>query len=230
MRKIAISDIHGCARSLEKLLRQVAPAPDDELYFLGDFIDRGPDSKGVIDQVLALRSEVASVRCLLGNHEDGLRQSIKDPYMRQHWIGQWGGQQTLRSFSVQHPKDIPEPYLRFFLSLEWVIETRPFILVHAGLNFLNDDPLAVGEDMIYIRNWYPMTDHDWLGERYIVHGHTPVSSLFIEENLEQLDTHRCLNIDAGCYAVQFPGMGNLCAFDMSGRHLYFQENIDRMDG
>ena len=75
MRKSAFSDIHGCNRTFSALLDQVAPDTGDELYFLGDYIDRGPDTKGVIDRIWGLEQEGLTVHCLLGNHEQMLMNS-----------------------------------------------------------------------------------------------------------------------------------------------------------
>ena len=69
MRRFAISDIHGCARTFEALLDRIAFTSQDELYLLGDYIDRGGDSKGVLDLIFRFQKEGYAVQCLLGNHE-----------------------------------------------------------------------------------------------------------------------------------------------------------------
>jgi len=69
MRQIAISDIHGCARTFQALLDKIQLSTNDQLYLLGDYIDRGPDSKGVIDTILGLINAGYRVQTLMGNHE-----------------------------------------------------------------------------------------------------------------------------------------------------------------
>ena len=101
MRKIAVSDIHGCLKTFKALVEeQVVLNPQDELYLLGDFIDRGPDSKGVLDYVMQLDEAGYQVHCLRGNHEDMMLQAVRD----REDIGMWlfnGGQQALDSFRTE---------------------------------------------------------------------------------------------------------------------------------
>ena len=75
MNKFAISDIHGCAKNFKALLDRISLSLGDELYLLGDYIDRGPDSKGVIDHVWQLQKTGHTVHCLCGNHEQRLRRN-----------------------------------------------------------------------------------------------------------------------------------------------------------
>ena len=69
MHRFAISDIHGCAKTFEALLDRIALSTQGELYLLGDYLDRGPDSKGVLDLIFRLQREGYAVHCLRGNHE-----------------------------------------------------------------------------------------------------------------------------------------------------------------
>ena len=226
MRKIAISDIHGCFLSFEALLDQLAFTTADELYLLGDYIDRGPDSKAVLDQIFSLQSQGYEIRCLKGNHEDAFQNAGKNPDLFFSWYENWGGKQTLESFDVRLPGAVPLKYLRFFKKLSYFFEVDEYILVHAGLDFRYPDPLTPSEDMLYMRDWYDSIDYDWLGDRIIVHGHTPVSKVTIENLLKKLGNYRVLDIDGGCFAKHLPGKGYLCAFDMTNRKLFFQKNLD----
>ncbi len=94
---IAIGDIHGCVDTLDALLSRLAPAEDDHLIFIGDYIDRGPDSKGVIDRLLTLRQ---SQQCtfLRGNHEAFMLAYLQDREF-ELW-GMNGGVATLRSYAA----------------------------------------------------------------------------------------------------------------------------------
>jgi len=226
MRKIAFADIHGCNRSFGSLLDQVAPVEGDEFYFLGDYIDRGPDTKGVIDEIWKLEQEGFSVKCLKGNHEEMLLEGVSDDQSHAMWFAN-GGEAVLKNFDIQHVLDIPPAYLNWLKNLEYYLEVDEYILVHAGLNFDTPTPLDSQQSMLWIRSWYENINCDWLGDRIIIHGHTPIAKGAIVEQLQQIDDHQYLDIDAGCvHKNKRPWLGNLCAFDMTNRRLYFQENID----
>lgn len=228
MRRLAISDIHGCALTLKALLEQVGFSRDDELFLLGDYIDRGPDSKGVIDLILSLKEQGHRLHCLLGNHE-ALMLSAMGGLANEHqvWLDN-GGEATMRSFGLgpaASPRLIPQPYRDFLGRLEWYYETDGYILVHAGLDFRAARPLEAGPAMIWSRSWYSQIDLEWLQGRVVVHGHTPTPRPLIVKQLKKLDVVPALDIDAGCV---FKGnyFKYLCAFDLDSRQLYFQKNIE----
>lgn len=224
MRKIAISDIHGCIKSFKALLYKIGHSKKDELYLLGDFIDRGPDSKGVIDYIWQLQIEGHFVHCLRGNHEQMLLDSFNDTYDLQLWQSH-GGIDTMRSFEVKSVDEIPQNYLEWFDALPYFVEIDDYILVHAGLNFNLPNPLDGIQSMIWIRNWYDNIKKDWLGNRTIVHGHVPTSASSIRENLSEIEEKSTMIIDGGCvYDVQ--ELGYLFAFDLEKKQLYAQKNVD----
>ena len=226
MRRIAISDIHGCLKTFRRLLeKKVILTKGDELYLLGDYIDRGPDSKGVIDYIMNLRKQGFSVKCLLGNHEEML---LKSMYMRD-WEQTWlynGGEETLESFGVKNVSDIPDLYINFIEELSHYHLVDKFILVHAGLSFKKGDPFRDKDSMLWARRWYHTLDYSWLASRIIIHGHTTLEKTAIQKMRENLNQLPILNIDAGCYKVLSIDKGQLCAYDMTDNKLYFQRNID----
>src|SRR5258707_9775940 len=109
-RTIAIGDIHGCAAPLTAVLAAIKPAEKDMLVFLGDYVDRGPDSRGVIETVLALQNQCRLVT-LLGNHEVMLLDALERGAEGAGWL-QYGGAETLASYGweIAH---IPERHLEF---------------------------------------------------------------------------------------------------------------------
>ena len=226
MRKIALTDIHGCFLSFEALMDAIAYTTEDELYFLGDYIDRGPDSKKVIDLLLDLTEQGYHIQCLAGNHDHAMLEAKINPEFCKDWITGWGGQQTLEGFGVASLDEIPGKYWDFLNSMELKAEVDEFILVHAGLDFNTADPLKDDVNMMYVRGWYDQINYDWLGDRIIVHGHTPVGKEEVESMLLKLEQQQYLDIDAGCFAKHLPGKGYLCAFDMTNRELTFQNNLD----
>jgi serine/threonine protein phosphatase 1 len=224
MRQFAISDIHGCAATFKALLRQIDLRKEDELYLLGDFIDRGPDSKGVIDYIWALQESGHQVFCLRGNHEELLINASVDMHQKLIWSAN-GGIQTLESFGVSHQKNIPQPYIYWMNQLPHFFEVNEYLLVHAGFNFGLKDPLQDKETMLWIRNWYPTLKREWLKDRIIIHGHTPLPKAEIEHMHRQLNDFPVLDIDSGCTFVE-RNYGWLCALELGTRALYFEKNCD----
>ncbi len=207
-----MTDLHGCNKTFNALLNKIAFTTDDELYLLGDYIDRGPDSKGVIDTILDLQNRGHKVHCLMGNHEQMLLDAIRrdSPSAHRFWFNN-GGEETLQSFNCTHARDIPEVYIAFFRCLDYYFEVGQFILVHAGLGFSrsNPNPLDLDEEsnrhhIIWRRDWYETINYEWLGNRYIVHGHTPIFQDEFFENIINVETNRYLNLDTGCV---FPHSG-----------------------
>ena len=103
MATIAIGDVHGNLRALTNLLERISPelGDTDTVVFLGDYVDRGPDSRGCIDRILEFREAIrAQVVALLGNHEDWLLRTYND-YSCHSWVLGMRGLDTIRSYSVE---------------------------------------------------------------------------------------------------------------------------------
>jgi serine/threonine protein phosphatase 1 len=225
MKQYAISDIHGCAKTFKALLKQISFSKEDVLYLLGDYVDRGPDSKGVIDHIWQLQSEGYTVFCLKGNHEQLMIDSLVNWEKRRSWLT-YGGLETIESFAVQTLEEIPEVYIVWLKNLPHFLEIEGYLLVHAGLNFELKNPLEDETAMLWIRRWYGSIDKTWLDGRIIVHGHTPTKQLLIQNSLHNLEDIPAIDIDAGC-VFDILGLGRLCALDLDSRALYFESNIDR---
>jgi serine/threonine protein phosphatase 1 len=222
MRKIAISDIHGCNSTFEALLQQINFSKADQLFLLGDYLDRGPSSKQVLDTIFRLKAEGFQLQCLRGNHEEMLLWALSGHSYNLESFLRNGGEITLASFGVKHPRDLPQHYLDFLENLPLWIEAEEYIFVHAGLHFTpGTSPFEHQDQMLWIRNWYIDLDLEWLGERYIVHGHTPTPPATIQNLFRHFNGLRVINIDAGCVFRQ-AGYGHLCAVDLSNRLLYFE--------
>ena len=189
MRKIAFTDLHGCNKTFLTLLEQVTPEFGDQLFFLGDYIDRGPDSKGVIDEIISLQERGYEVQCLRGNHEQMLLDCLQNPQDLYFWLAN-GGAETMASFQANRIEEIPGHYLEWFEQLAYYLEVDEYILVHAGLNFKKENPFEDLESMLWIREWYEDINHDWLQDRIIIHGHTPVSTSMVKFYLKNLERQR----------------------------------------
>jgi serine/threonine protein phosphatase 1 len=224
MRAIAISDIHGHNKTFNALLDKTGLTKDDRLFLLGDYVDRGPDSKGVLDTIFKLQQDGYRVKCILGNHEDMMQRAHYSSYQSDLWILN-GGDTTLESFGIEQAKDIPQKYIGFIESLSLTSETDDALFVHAGLNMKNDDPFVDETSLLWITDWYNDINLGWLGTRKIIHGHVIRNRYDIEESLDRIDKFPVMSIDNGCF-VDLPDNGHLCALDLTNRKLFFNRNID----
>ena len=221
--RYAISDIHGCAKTFRHLVEEVLQLkPTDQLFLLGDYIDRGPDSKGVIHFILKLKFSGYQIRTLMGNHEAMMLDALEDTESLLHWRLN-GGNQTLASFGVTTLQDIAPSYWLFLQNLEYYITLDDYILVHAGLNFNAPNPFADIDSMLWIRNF--TVDNELLGKRKLVHGHTPTPAVDIAQNIKSKP--QVINIDGGCvYLKRMPGLGFLTALNLDTLEFHTVRNQD----
>ena len=219
-RTFIIGDIHGCAKTFRKLIEEeIKLRKEDVLYLLGDYIDRGPDSKGVIDCILELQGSGMQVHTLRGNHEQLLIESVNSPGVERMWL-QNGGDKTLKSFGVESVKNIPAKYGQFLLNTRFYFETDDFLLVHAGLNCEAEDPLQDKMSMMWSRNF--RDEKNYLRGKILIHGHTPIPrDLLLAQKFESP-----LNLDGGCVYRGFNGKGSLFALDFYARNFVEVKNID----
>jgi serine/threonine protein phosphatase 1 len=206
---IAIGDIHGCPQSLDQLLNRIAPTSDDHLLFVGDYIDRGPDSKAVLDRLLDLREQVPCT-FLRGNHE-----AMMIDYLDTGAFSLWrmnGGASTLQTYLDQGSEiTIPDSHATFVRETKLYHETDDFLFVHAGLkaNLTIEENLqnADEEVLLWERGHLEASEVAW--EKPVVCGHTPQPEPINRENL--------ILIDTGCVYHMQPGMGRLTAVRLPER-------------
>ena len=208
MRTLAIGDIHGCNTALELLLGEVRPGPADQMVFLGDYVDRGPGTRQVIDRLLA-QSNLNDCAFLRGNHETMMLDSRADPHCCESWMNACGGAATLRSYGVAPDSDwvkgIPAAHWKFLESTIPYFETATNIFVHGGL----DPQLDMAEQPDELLQWetfFTMRPHK-SGKRVIC-GHTAQSSASVKDLgfAACIDTGpayggwlTCLDVTAGKY-------------------------------
>lgn len=216
VRLYAVGDVHGCRGPLRQLLVDVArdadaapPADEIRLVFVGDYVDRGPDSAGVIDDLLALARDglpggrPVRLVTLMGNHEDYLLRFLKgDLAAGPRWMMN-GGAETLESYGVEPPatqhgeaalrasaeafaRAVPEAHRRFYQALALSHEAGDYFFAHAGVH--PDRPLDDQDphDLIWIREPF-LSDAREL-DRIVVHGHTPRERVEERVNRIGLDT------------------------------------------
>lgn len=220
-KKYAISDIHGCAYTFKELLNRIGFSKYDELHLLGDYINRGLDSKMVIDYIIELQNQGYNVKAIKGNHEEMIFDSIN--------LEEWtpGANETLSSFNIQHLNQLNLKYIKWFSSLKEHHVDQQNIFVHAGFNFENENPFEDKKSALWIQDWYESINYNWLGNRRIIHGHVPKKKREIEVMLNEFENTKVLNIDNGCYLKEEPGFGSLCCIELNSLQLTFQKNIDR---
>ena len=220
-RSFVIGDIHGCAATLRRLVDvTLRPGPEDRIYLLGDLIDRGPDSKGVLDFIFELRERGLTVGCVRGNHEEMCLQAGDDHNFLGMWIAN-GGLATMESFQADGPGDIPHRYREFLASLPHYILLDAFVIVHAGLNFDPPSPFDDTSAMLWTRS--PVVDQLRIGGRRLICGHTPVTCKQLEASLDSSK----IMLDNGCVYVRRAEMGSLAALELGSMTVHYQENIDR---
>ena len=219
-RTFVIGDIHGCAATLRRLVEEALhPLSADRIYLLGDLIDRGPDSKGVLDFIFELRNRGLSVFSVRGNHEEMCLRSSDDYHSMELWTDN-GGLATLDSFRADGPGDIPRQYRDFLNSLPYYVLLESFVIVHAGLNFDTVHPLDDTSAMLWPRSH--IVDQQRIGGRRLICGHTTVPLTLLEASLNSSK----IMLDNGCVFIGKPGMGNLAALELESMTLFIQPNID----
>lgn len=183
-RWLAVGDIHGCLAQLTELMELVKPTAADRVVFLGDYVDRGPASAGVIDYLIEFASAFPETVFLRGNHEQMFLDYLdrQDPAM--FLIN--GGQQTLDSYRDRGMWPLPSSHRRFLGSLEHYYESEHHIFVHAGLR--PGIPLAeqANFDLLWIRHEFLESNFDW--GKIVVYGHTPRQEPLLDDRRIGLDT------------------------------------------
>ncbi len=198
MRRYVIGDLHGCSKALRTMIEELSPSSDDQLIFLGDYIDRGPDSRDVVDQLLSL-SQYTRTIYLRGNHELMLLGVLLCGCDPKIWM-QSGGLATLASYGGSLAK-IPVAHVEFFQSLRPHYETEEEAFIHAG--YVPDVPIDKTDDATRYWNHLtgPLPAHV-SGKRVFV-GHTP------QANGAVLNVGHFVCVDTYCF-----GGGWLTAFDL----------------
>lgn len=167
-RTLAIGDIHGCLNALKTIEVAINFNKSDTIIVLGDYIDRGPDSKGVLDWMIDSQAKYNLIT-LLGNHEEMMDEALLCPEAYYFWIMN-GGDDTLKSFKQSSIDGIQHKYWEFIKSCKLFHETEDHIFVHAGLEPL----LPASEQETDILCWLRFRDlKPHISNKMIICGHTP---------------------------------------------------------
>lgn len=237
MKKWVIPDLHGCVNTLRSMIEnKIEPEKNDILYFLGDYIDRGADAKGVLDYIMDLENQGFAIKALRGNHEEYLLLAHQNALQQKRrfifWkeanklFDEWvkhGGDYTLRSFNVKRITEIPKKYMDWLSNLEYFYEEEKYIIVHAGMNLERLDPFEDKHAMLWTKAFTPRPEK--ISNKIIVHGHVPVSLHFIKTTLENPHSNY-IALDNGCYMTHKEGMGHLVALELNSKTLAIQKCLD----
>lgn len=226
-RRFVISDIHGCAKTLKALVEdKIQLTKEDWLFFLGDYIDKGPDSSGVIDYILSLQEKEFQIFTLMGNHEFNILETSEEynPHMFRVFVERMN---KCRGILDEEAKIKPQ-YLAFFQSLTYHFELEDFHLVHAGFDFRKEKPFEDYMAMLHIRR-YPDNEAVLEG-RKIVHGHQPTHLIDIQKSIEA--NASIIPLDNGCVynrprkGLDYTQLGHLCCLNLDSLELTLQKNIE----
>ncbi len=211
LRVYAIGDIHGRADLLTRLFETIdadaAASPDDTavLVFLGDYVDRGFQSKDVIDFLLAERVGRFETVFLKGNHEEAFIRFLNEPAFGPQWAA-WGGAETIASYGVRPPRtrtspedwteacralnnQLPPAHRRFLETLQLQTRIGDYVFVHAGLRPGRTLEQQTEKDMLWIRDEFLASSARF--DAIVVHGHTPIEQPYSD--------HRRICVDTGAY-------------------------------
>lgn len=184
-RSYIIGDLHGCSDMLEEMLSIIPWDPEsDNLIFIGDYIDRGDDSKGVIDILIKLVESSSNVHCLMGNHESLFLEYYHGRNENAFLIN--GGVATLNSYRVNGNIHIPPEHVSFIESLKTLVELDNYYIVHAGLMPGIEMEKQTVKDKLWIREDFIFSDFDF-GKK-VIFGHTPFPTPYVVLNKIGLDT------------------------------------------
>jgi len=190
----AIGDIHGCLDRLERLLRRLPLKDDDRLVFMGDYINRGPDARGVLDLLIRIRDERPGSVFLMGNHEYALLEYARHgdvDYL--HVLRSLGVETTLKSYGVDQMQSLrdlsflPVEHLRFMEELELQYWEGGYLFAHAGVA-LREDACTVGEIEAGLSTRPDMLLKEPQQNVTVIFGHTAFETPYLAPGLIGIDT------------------------------------------
>jgi serine/threonine protein phosphatase 1 len=219
-RVYAIGDIHGHAELLDRMIAEIArdlarhPAVEALTVTLGDYVDRGPDSRGVIER-LARNPFATPFVALRGNHESVFEEFLRDPSIADYWR-QLGGLETLHSYGVDvaplmrgkgHEAAaeglraaLPQTHVAFLASLRLSLSVGRYFLCHAGVRPGVKLARQREEDLLWIRDEFLDSKVDF--GKIVVHGHTPTAAPELKANLVNVDTGAFISGQLTCAVLE----------------------------
>ncbi len=227
MKRFVIGDIHGCLSTLKALIEKIALSKNDQIYFLGDYIDKGKDGAGVVDFVMQLQQENYKVFALRGNHEENFLYAYKNynPKTFVKFI------RTInKSGDLLEDDGLPkQKYLNFFQKLDYFFELDNFWLVHGGFNVAQ--PEKCFTDTITMVEKKPAEYHEELLKgKTLIHGH---QIHYLEKITTAIENKaKIIPLDNGCVhnvrhkIYDVTKIGQLACLELNSFELFLQKNIE----
>jgi len=227
MRRLVIGDIHGCSKTFEALLDKLALSVSDTLYLLGDYIDRGPCSSGVLDILLKLIQTGYNVVALRGNHEENMLAANREYDV-----------ETLAFYARRFKSDdllqngrLNPVYEDFMNQMPYYVKLPDFFLVHAGIDFSKPNFLDDTVSLLELRNM--SYDAIKAGNRKVVFGHQPTNLINIQQAI--WNNAPLLPLDNGCVynkphkIYDYKQLGALACLNLDSMDLTIIKNTDSVN-
>ena len=216
-RRFAISDIHGCSKTFKALLKSLKLNKEDQLFLIGDLINRGPSSEKVLDTVLKIQRKGIAVYILKGNHEDMVLKANQQGIDKLKKV-----LAVFKSEKLAQGGRLIETYEKLLSNAYHYIVLDRFYLVHAGFDFSKNTPFEDTHSMMYIKEFKP--NKRLLEKKQVVLGHSPEA---IEDIVARLkSSNRKIHIDNGCINIKDPYQGNLVCLNLDTKAIIVQPNIE----
>ncbi|HEU4960350.1 MAG TPA: metallophosphoesterase family protein [Sphingomonas sp.] len=226
-RVYAVGDIHGCLGLVDDLIAQIEAddrargSAQTQIVFLGDLVDRGPDSAGVVERLITLAERRDTIRFILGNHEEIFLRALDGDMESLRLFVRIGGRETILSYGVSESDyertdydellalmqtHVPLRHIEFLKSFEDRIEIGDYVFVHAGLRPGVPIEAQRRSDMRWIRSSFLDSDHEF--GKLVIHGHSISEDVVVRPNR--------IGIDTGAF-----GTGRLTALGLEGTDRWF---------
>lgn len=217
---VAIGDIHGCSETLKEMWKRLEPYKECTHIFVGDYIDRGPDSKSVVDFLLKVRHERDCI-FLRGNHEQMLLNSIY--YQKRDLWMMNGGQATLNSYQhADTAEDLPDDHLEFFKNTLIYYDTDDYFFVHAGAPPYQTIEQSINDpesENYFLWGRDHLNAFEVVWEKTVIFGHTP--------RAYPIRKSKMIGIDTGC-VYKDVGMNKLTAVVLPDEQFIEQKTTDHL--
>lgn len=213
-RRIAIGDIHGCADSFQLLVRKLDLKKHDQLFLLGDLIDKGEHSKEVIDYTMDLIEDGFKIFPLMGNHEQSFLAAYQQGF---DFFIDYLTQNNTDDFL-----DDIERYLAYFSSFEYCYDLGDWLACHSEF-LVEEQSIYRGMRGMFAKVNFDITEQEILASRQVT-GHFVTRTSQIATSIKNKDRVICL--DSGCVYAENEELGYLAAFDLDSENLLLQKNVE----
>ncbi|MDY0140444.1 MAG: metallophosphoesterase family protein [Bacteroidales bacterium] len=219
MRNLAIGDIHGCYYTFRKLLDKINLSTNDNLYLLGDMVNRGTNSSNVLDLIIDLQKDNHNIFPIRGNHEQLLLNLLNEsPHIKHKYLRYY------KSTDLFNSKDtLKKRYFKLLNDMPFYLMNDNSIFVHAALDLSREDVFENKDFMLYSR--YQRGSIKNLNGKRLFHGHVATNIKIIRNNVAQKEA--IIGIDNGCiYAQKRKGFGRLICINTDNLEVISVKNIE----